>query len=82
MVLKMQQKNMFTAFEKIAVSKTAEVMMLYYTSSNEMATYGVTVCMRYKGKTFLIDVFTNALNDTFFDSNYLMNLLNSIDVKS
>ncbi len=78
----MQQKNMFTAFEKIAVSKTAEVMMLYYTSSNEMATYGVTVCMRYKGKTFLIDVFTNALNDTFFDSNYLMNLLNSIDVKS
>ena len=78
----MQQKNMFTAFEKIAVSKTAEVMMLYYTSSNEMATYGVTVCMRYKGKTFLIDVFTNALNDTFFDSNHLMNLLNSIDVKS
>ena len=78
----MQQKNMFTAFEKIAVSKTAEVMMLYYTSSNEMATYGVTVCMRYKGKTFLIDVFTNALNDTFFDSNHLMTLLNSIDVKS
>ncbi len=78
----MQQKNMFTAFEKIAVSKTAEVMMLYYTSSNEMATYGVTVCMRYKGKTFLIDVFTNALNDTFFDSNHLINLLNSIDVKS
>lgn len=75
-----EQSAIFTDSDKIALNKLNEYSLVYYTSSNDKALYCVTCCFHYKGQTFLIDIHTNALKDTFFEGNDFIELLESIDV--
>lgn len=75
-----KQADMFTDSDKIALNRLSDMTLVYYTSSNEKALYCVSCCFHYKGKTFLIDIFTNALKDTFFEGNDFIQLIESIDI--
>lgn len=75
-----EQSAIFTDSDKIALNKLNEYSLVYYTSSNDKALYCVTCCFHYKGQTFIIDIHTNALKDTFFEGNDFIELLESIDV--
>ncbi|MBO4580717.1 MAG: hypothetical protein J5701_00325 [Bacteroidales bacterium] len=75
-----EQIKMFTDSDKIALNRLSDMTLVYYTSSNEKALYCVSCCFHYKGKTFLIDIFTNALKDSFFEGNDFIQLIESIDI--